>query len=255
MKNTDTICLCLGTYRNLTTLTAAMLSLHPNCLVLNHNFHKVFAKSNILTAHTEKDIDKFIERATSVAARHGSIIGSHAFKYPNVREIYQTIEKKKIDCIFWKESYKLTNYILTRKIDILKLPANIKFVMPVRNPMDCAASIHRLPAQKSNHGVRGYKKKQILKFVLNNIAWFDGLYQKNTNKFFRYYEHSLTEDKLNALEKFLNIKHNNQWIDHCKTIYVLNKNYTHSPRFKRLYVRLVQKMFTGNLRKNLLRFV
>ena len=37
-----TVCLFLGPYRNLTTLTASILFLHPNCQVLNHAANRIF---------------------------------------------------------------------------------------------------------------------------------------------------------------------------------------------------------------------
>ncbi|MCW5878805.1 MAG: hypothetical protein KIS80_08075, partial [Anaerolineales bacterium] len=43
----ESVCLFLGPYRNLTTLTASMLSLHPECQVLNHAGTRVFPNKNL----------------------------------------------------------------------------------------------------------------------------------------------------------------------------------------------------------------
>ena len=47
----ETICLLSGPYRNLTTLTASMAVLHPNCQVLNH------AQGRILP-HNKVDLEE-----------------------------------------------------------------------------------------------------------------------------------------------------------------------------------------------------
>lgn len=73
----------LGTNRNLTSLTAALLALHPNCQVLNHGF-KVFKKHNFITDPDQRDAFCEAAIATSsqmiVGPQGGSIMASHAVR-------------------------------------------------------------------------------------------------------------------------------------------------------------------------------
>lgn len=51
--------------------------------------------------------------------------------------------KRKIECLFWKESLTTSNYIKSNKIDLGELfrkLKRLKFLMHIRNPLDCAVS-------------------------------------------------------------------------------------------------------------------
>ena len=60
-----TVCLMLGPYRNLTTLTAAIVGLHPNCQVLNHGGMQVFRNNtiNFLGDYSDERFEAFIRFA------------------------------------------------------------------------------------------------------------------------------------------------------------------------------------------------
>ena len=47
IQDIESVCLTLGPYRNLTTLTASVLYLHPNCQVLNHAGNRIYGKRKI----------------------------------------------------------------------------------------------------------------------------------------------------------------------------------------------------------------
>jgi len=44
INNIESVCITLGPYRNLTTLTASVLFLHPNCKVLNYAARRVYGR-------------------------------------------------------------------------------------------------------------------------------------------------------------------------------------------------------------------
>ena len=47
IQDIESVCLTLGPYRNLTTLTASVLFLHPNCQVLNHAGIRIYGNRQI----------------------------------------------------------------------------------------------------------------------------------------------------------------------------------------------------------------
>lgn len=47
IQDVRAVCLALGPYRNLTTLTASVIALHPNCQVLNHGWSRVAGKGKL----------------------------------------------------------------------------------------------------------------------------------------------------------------------------------------------------------------
>src|SRR5262245_48814895 len=73
----DTVGLFLCPNRNLTTLTAAILSLHPQVQVLNHGFDRLRAAGLLKFLYTgrDDDLDHFIRGATAMAG--GGRRGDH----------------------------------------------------------------------------------------------------------------------------------------------------------------------------------
>ena len=62
--NLKTVGLILGPYRNLTTLTAAVLSLHPNTQVLNHAGTRLLTgRRNFVEHADEAHLDRFVDTA------------------------------------------------------------------------------------------------------------------------------------------------------------------------------------------------
>src|SRR5882672_10493469 len=110
-----TVCLFLGPYRNLTPLTASLLSLHPHCQVLNHAGARVFAAPdvNFLLDPSVATLRRFCDFALSASQGGqrgnygGSITLSHAFDSDVVRDAYRNrygelLIKPSVDCLVWK---------------------------------------------------------------------------------------------------------------------------------------------------------
>ena len=114
--NLKTVGLILGPYRNLTTLTAAVLSLHPSTQVLNHAGKRLLTgRRNFIERPDEARLDRFVDAALSASTEGrrgtfgGSIQFSHAFDRENLRESYQRrygdrAMKDDVRCFIWKES-------------------------------------------------------------------------------------------------------------------------------------------------------
>lgn len=87
IQDIDSVCLALGPYRNLTTLTASTLFLHPNCQVLNHASDRIYGNREIdfFDDYNRRKMDRFIQFSIRISkkgrrgTRGGSIIHSHAF--------------------------------------------------------------------------------------------------------------------------------------------------------------------------------
>lgn len=146
-----TLCLCYGPYRNLTTLTASILFLHPHCQVLNHGGKRIFDTDEIdfLKDYSLVKENRFLQYAVQISnsfeenQRGGSIVNSHAFKeHEKMREVYGKTEgqliKNDIHSLFWKESLLSINHMNKYGVDIenlVKKSERLRFLMPVRNPL------------------------------------------------------------------------------------------------------------------------
>ena len=90
------ICLA-GPYRNLTTLTASIAALHPNCQVLNHAHERILPhrEVNFFSDYTLDKWQRFLQYGLRISiggARGrtgGSILHSHAFDHENVKDVYR----------------------------------------------------------------------------------------------------------------------------------------------------------------------
>jgi len=115
IKSVKSVCLMLGPYRNLTTLTASILFLHPNCQVLNHGASRIYGRKEIdfLSIYEKIKMDRFIQFAITISGKGkrgksgGSITYSHAFDNKHkMKNIYKKtnleLVKKDIECLFWK---------------------------------------------------------------------------------------------------------------------------------------------------------
>ncbi|MDA1267369.1 MAG: hypothetical protein O2816_19990 [Planctomycetota bacterium] len=83
----QSVCLALGPYRNLTTLTAGLLALHPACQVLNHAGVQLLPdpERNFLADYSPGRMRAFLRSALDLSAggergqQGGAITKSHAF--------------------------------------------------------------------------------------------------------------------------------------------------------------------------------
>ena len=255
------VCFALGPYRNLTTITASSLALHPRCQVLNHAGIRIRSdnKLRFLISHDNKDFEEFIKYAISASLGGmrgdygGSIIFSHAFDDPGVREAYRSRFgddrcKKVVECLFWKESLLITNYIRNNSVDLDSIFAKnsrLRFMMPVRNPMDCAISnIKTGHMRRFDNSKNMATLNSVLHGVLNEILWFVTLQHKHPDRFFTYYEHSINADVIAHMAVFLELYPEEEWINSVLSVYKIKSRYDHHPGMIKYYQDFLYKYFS-----------
>lgn len=270
----ETVCLALGPYRNLTTLTAATLFLHPNCQVLNHASDRVFGISEIdfLSDFSKRKLDRFIRFAIWISVKGkrgdygGSITHSHAFSSGHVmQELYQSTNtgllKEEVKSLFWKESLKTSNLIRGKGIDLNSIfdsDERLRFLLPIRNPMDCAIS-----NLKTGHVnlFRSLRKKpgktEVVQAILDEIHWFAALQKENSERFFCYFEHEISRQMLLRLADFLKLDADETWITNALTAMKIKSGYEHDKELVDYYRHAVNEDFTEFplLSNGLLRFI
>lgn len=271
----NTVCLALGPYRNLTTLTASVLFLHPNCQVLNHGGARIFGNPSVdfLSSYSKDKLDAFIAFALTISGKGerggggGSITHSHAFDDKHkLKDIYAKSSvaqggKSDIQSLFWKESLHTSNLLQNQGTDVAALLAQeprLRFLMPIRNPLDCAVS-----NQKTGHvGIfRGLKKDapldEVLVAILDEIYWFAALKQANPDRFFSYFEHSVNDTMLHDMAAFLQLSPDPEWLSNALAAMEINSSYQHSPELITLYTQYVDKQRAAfpELSAELLKFV
>ena len=263
VSSIDVVCLMWGPYRNLTTLTAAVLFLHPQCQVLNHAGIRIFDDDRLdfLKQYSTSRFDAFLRYATYISQKGGrgqvggSITFSHAFDPEHtVRETFahtgQGLLKKDIRALFWKESMLTTNHLRTNNVAIDSLLAaseKIKFLMPVRHPLDCAES-----NIKTGHirylfdaDTIPVSKEQVTRSILQQLAQFKTLHQRYPDRFFYYFSNAVERETFTDMAAFLGLDDNEEWPDSACAAYTVKQRnaYTHSAQDIAAYKELVHELF------------
>jgi hypothetical protein len=257
-----TVCLALGPYRNLTTLTASILYLHPNCQVLNHAGSRIFGNELIdfVSKYSKKKFKTFIRYAIYISQKGkrgdygGSITLSHAFdnQYP-IRDIFHKTNsgllKQNILSLFWKESLRTSNYIRQQKVDLdrlLKLNRQLRFLLPIRNPLDCAIS--NLKTGKANIFADVEKDatlEQVLESILKEILWFKNLETRHPKRFFYFFEHDFNEATIRRLANFLELEPFRHWCTNALEAFDVKSRYSHSNSLMAFFRRRVENQFSN----------
>ena len=260
ISQVKTICLAMGPYRNLTTLTASILFLHPNCQVLNHGAERIFGDDRLdfLRHYSRQVADSFIRYAIYISGQGnrgkqgGSITLSHAF---DGKHKMQTLYKKQfgdqlikdeINAVFWKESLRTSFHIRKHAIDLQQLfeqEERLRFLLPIRNPIDCALS-----NQKTGHAkLWGLEKsapvEEVLSQVLNEILWFYRLEQKHPGRFFHYLENTFDRSTATHLTEFLCLQPNLEWQEAVLEAFDISKHYTYPASLTDAYASMVIAKF------------
>ena len=266
------ICAFLGPYRNLTTLSASILSLHPNCQVLNHGGFRILTENqlNIFRSSDEATFRRFCRYAIDESQGGtggddgGSIIHSHSFRDQRVKSTYlaRFPEGKpvgQIQSLAWKESLAVSNYLRQKDINIAALfQANqkLRFLMPIRHPIDCAAS-----NLKTGHAKRFPSRPRDLEgaieAVVAEIVDFRRAQQDYPDRFFSFTQHEIDTSLLERLATFLGIPMDPQWEQDVFAACEIRKPYQHGEVEVSRYRALVERSFTDDeeMMQRLLRYV
>ena len=222
--NLKTVGLILGPYRNLTTLTAAVLSLHPNTQVLNHAGTRLLTgRRNFVEHADEAHLDRFVDAAlgASTEGRRGTFGGSiqfsHAFDRENLRESYKRrygdrAMKDDVRCFIWKESGRVTKLLRQSSDGIEKLTESapkVRFMQPVRNLLDCTRS--NLDNGKLVPGATDTSSEAALDAIVENISWFARSAEKRPERFLMFFEDDPIPTILDGLVEVLELDDDEIW--------------------------------------------
>ncbi len=252
-----TVCLTLGPYRNLTTLTASVLFLHPRCQVLNHAGGRVFGDDRIdfLAGYSEERFQTFLRYALHActkgrrASHGGSIKHSHAVveRSDMADAIESMAPKEQVTCLLWKESLRTSNHIRRCGVDLAEVLAKnqaLRFLMPVRHPLDCAVSNINQGHVRHFDGLNaGADTETTVAAILDEFVWFRDLQVRHPERFFHYLAHDEPRQVLTRLAAFLHLETQQEWLQAGTEAFQVSSRYEHSTDLVRFYRRLVEEKF------------
>ena len=237
-KEIKSLVLFVGPYRNLTTYLAANIALHPQCQVLNHAGIRVFSMSRInflqnYTAEKYQNFLRFFNYAIKTGfkgIRGGNIVYSHAFESnPELKSLYKKNSSSSTkNCMVWKESHLVTNQLMENPKDleaILKNNPSIKFLFPIRNPLDCATSNiktgkFRLFSNEINPDI-----KEVCQAIFNQYLFFLSLDKTHPSRINFVFENKINASSVEHLCQFFEIDIDATWQNNMLNNYKVKPSY------------------------------
>ncbi|MEX0852817.1 MAG: hypothetical protein WD036_05985 [Bauldia sp.] len=234
----------LGPYRNLTTLTAAVLALHPHCQVLNHASVRLLPDRslNFLRTPDNATYERFLAAAKDLSAEGrrggygGSILYSHAFEDARFRDLYHgrygdLMVKPDATHLVWKDSMQVQRLLMERDRLFGRLCSRfpeMKFVLPMRDPLDCAVSNLKRPDWKASLGLgRQAGVKEALQAVLDAFRWVLDRRDQWPDRVFAFTQNDDPGDLFVSLAAFLGLAADERWLSDCAAAFVVHKRYRH----------------------------
>jgi hypothetical protein len=258
-----TVCVFLGPYRNLTTLFASILHLHPTCQVLNHAGVRVLPKPslNFLVGYTDEKFDRFCAFALEASqggmsgATGGSIRLSHAFEHGEIGDAFRkrygdALIKRRVESIVWKDPLIVSQLLRRKRIDVSHLferNDKLRFLMPVRNPLDCARS--NLETGFAETLVRSgdpNDPSHVVRAILEELAWFRRLTRETPDRFFDVFEFEVDRGALLRLADFLGLAPDERWIADALHCFRSEAHYEHGAELIQHYRMLVGELFADD---------
>lgn len=214
---------------------------------------------DFLSNFNQERFDSFIRFAIQISSGGGrgsiggSIIHSHAFDAEHkIKETFSKMSldltKQEIKCLFWKELLRTSNLILEKNIDLVDILAKeerLRFLMPKRNPLDCAKSNLKTGHLTRFRGLnKGSSDFEVLQAILDEIYWFASYKEKIPNRFFYFFEHSISQEMLVNLATFLKLDPNKVWLSNALSVMVTKSNYEHDRKFLAFYRETINEKFS-----------
>lgn len=256
-----TVCLALGPYRNLSTLTGSILFLHPHCQVLNHGGPRVFGNPRVdfVGQYSEERFNEFLRYAVyiSTSGRRGlfggSIRHSHAFdESHSLSQVYSkyfgdTLRKPDIRALFWKEPQITANRMRESGFDldmVLAQEPRLRFMMPIRNPLDCATSGAITGHCNYLPGIdRQSTFEDVLTAIVDEYAWFIGLKARHPGRFHYFLENDSVSTILAGLLGFMRLEDPPGWSSAVQSAFEVKGGYNHN----RARIALLESLVTDRL--------
>ncbi len=264
LEDIKTVCLFLGPNRNLTTLAASVLALHPNCQVMSHGGQRVFPdpELNFLKDYSDEKFVKFchfvyvMSQTRDKGSFGGGITITHAFRYHKImrntfrRRYGRSMLKEDVQSLVWKEAHRTDDFIEQNNIDVATLLAKnekLRLLMPVRNPLHIAFSYFTRKGFRANFfndQVENPEINVLLERLLEKMKRAIALHNAFPDRVLVFFEDDVSPALFKKMAGFLRIDADEQWIgDAVRCFEVTPTRYEIPPAVLNFYEKRIEKLF------------
>jgi hypothetical protein len=246
------------------------MAMHPAAQVLNHSYNTVITKkTNFIANASNGVVNAFVRRAIVISAMRrvellgehlagGSILDSHSFlNHPDVKQAYENrfgseLVKQAFRILVWKESGRLTDYLMNHQdwfMNLLDQQPRIKFILPIRHPIDCAISNFRLRYHRARSferrllydGIPNDSVEGMLEFIVRSHAWNLRNAASYPDRFFVFTQTDIDREFFPRLAQFLDMSADSTWIRDCVKISEFKESYPRDDELVARYIELLDK--------------
>jgi len=237
------LALLLGPYRNLTTLTASVLSLHPECQVLNHAADRLLAEptANFFESVRPEALERFVGLAIEASAGGkrgdfgGSILHAHAFDNETLRDLYvsrygDNAVKVNASRLVWKDSMRVQQRLMAdaglfeRLCDTF---VDLRFILPIRSLADCAASNLQTGHIRHLGGAKDDPLEVAIDRVLEAHAFVLTLADARPDRIFIFTQAEAKARTFADMAEFLGIAVEDRWLADVSAAWKMRRAYDH----------------------------
>jgi hypothetical protein len=246
-----TLGLFVGPYRNLTTLSAAVLSMHPDCLVLNHGLTRLLGRRGISpwARPDSKEYRRFLRFAVaaSTAGRSGDhggdIAHSHAFDRDGMAEAAAALPTAEHpSTLVWKDSMRIVHHLRLQgrpPKKVVRRNPGVHFLVPVRNPLDCAVSNVRTGHARYLPVADAKDVGAVLDAILQELAGFARTAATIPGHVHLFYEDDEGGELFADLGRALGLDPRDDWLDLAAEAWRPENRYEHDAALRARFDRHV----------------
>ncbi len=244
------VAVMLGPYRNLSTLTASVLALHPECQILNHAGERILRRRrfDFIASPEERTWRDFVAMAlrASTGGRRGwyggSILNAHAFASPELQHAYRSRFganplKANPRCLVWKESMKVQQRLMDNPAAFQAIITNhpqVVFIAPMRNPLDVVVS-----SMDPRHAALVWDTPsptfaQSVELVMGAFAWVLERREHHPDRVFAFRQSDIGGDFFARLARAIGVTADTRWIEDAKRCFVVHERH-HSDEVRQVF--------------------
>ncbi len=254
----STVVLPLGSYRNLTTMTAALFAFHARAVVLNHAADRVFGSRYDPFDRLDPARWRAFKAGALRLLQHGrkssyggNVLLSHSFRRGGLRDRYEArhgavLAKPDATTLFWKDSMRFQNRFLRARPAIepfLEAYPEVVFIFPVRNPMDCARSCLNTGHWRHLVAKPDARFEPVLTRILETLAWFRAREIRDPTRFWSFTELELGPGFLDRFAAFCRLPEDVAWREDAPHAIEVMERSRHPEENRVLYARLIGDLF------------